>query len=141
MTPPQPDGAPPEKWERRKDDRGHLALVAGLDQLTKEVHELDVQVTASEESRSKELEHFVSYKAFLLMLAGLLSLNLVAMGWFGAQVEKVATSMRSENAEARREQSAWRDAWDKRLEWVLSKIDGSSHFAEPKTEPKRRKER
>ncbi len=103
-----------------------------MDQLTREVRALDVQVTASEESRAKELEHFVSYKAFLLMLAGLLSLNLVAMGWQGAQVEKMAATMRQDNAEARREQAAWRDAWDKRLEWVLQKIDGSSHFKEDK---------
>ncbi len=134
----QRPGAPPEEWERRKDDRAHLALVAGVDQLTKEVRALDVQVAAVEDARTKELEHFVSYKAFLLMLAGLLSLNLVAMGWFGAQVEKVATTIRTEHGEARREMSAWRDAWDKRLEWVLAKIDGSSHFTEDKPKRKER---
>ncbi len=134
----QPPGVPPEQWERRKDDRGHLALVAGLDHLTKEVRALDVQVAASDDARTKELEHYLTYKAFMLMLAALLTLNLVAMGWFGAQVEKVAISVRQENAEARREQSAWRDAWDKRLEWVLRKIDGSSHFQEDKPKRKER---
>ncbi len=128
----QPPGAPPEQWERRKDDRGHLALVAGLNDVSKEVRELDLREAKNTDAQKLEMErHYVSYKAFLGMLAALLTLNLAAMSWFGTQVEKVAFSMRAENAEARKEQAAWRDAWDKRLEWVLAKIDGSSHFSEP----------
>ncbi len=132
----QPPNAPPEKWERRKEDRGHLALVEGMDELAKEVRTLDLQVAKDVVLRTKELEHYVSYKAFLLMLAGLLGLNLAAMTWFGGQVEKVVVTVRSENAEARREQVQWRETWDKRLEWVLKRIDGSSHFEEVK--PKRK---
>ncbi len=128
----QPPGAPPEQWERRKPDDGrHLALVAGLDDVTKELRALDVREAKNTDRHELEMkEHYVSYRTFLLMLAGLLGLNLAAMGWYGSQVEKVATTIRQESTDARRDQSAWRDAWDKRLEWVLKKIDGSSHFAD-----------
>lgn len=128
----QPPGAPPGSWEqRRADDGRHLALVAGLDGVTKELRDLDVREARNTDRVELEMkEHYVSYRTFLLMLAGLLSLNLAAMSWYGSQVEKVATALRQENTDSRREQSAWREAWDKRLEWVLAKIDGSSHFTD-----------
>lgn len=136
----QPPGAPPEQWERRKtDERGHLALVAGLNDVTKELRALDVREAKNTDAQRLDVErNYVSYKALYASIVALLVLNLGAMAWFGTQAEKAITATRADNIEARKEMSTWREAWDKRLEWVLRQIDGSSHFQEEKPTKGRR---
>jgi hypothetical protein len=128
---PQPPGAPPDKWERRQDDRRAIALTEGLNALAEEVRKLDLRETAHFEARKTELEHYLSGKAAIAFLLTFLGLNVTVLGLIYNASQNDKAAMRTEHAQRLQEMRQEHDAWVKKWEWMVSEIDRQHRFETP----------
>ncbi len=115
-----------------RTDRATRLLVDGQNALSDKVDALGGELVQHREIIKTELAHYVSHRQLWMFLAALLGLGY----WFRGEVKGMTDAIRTDNAAAREEERKRDTARDARQEWILEKIDGSSHFKAD--EPKRR---
>lgn len=125
--------SPPAKFETERKDRATRLLIEGQDQLAVQVCNLKVQIQESDAARTKELEHYVSYKALFAFIGVLLAFAY----WYFGQVKEERVAMERGNERAKEQQTNQLKQLTDEMGGIRRLVDGSASLKA--SEEKKRK--